>query len=54
MNSNYMKETDEKVEKMIKTWDIVRCKICGKKISMLTAKIKRTADGYEYFVCKEH
>jgi hypothetical protein len=28
---------DEEVEKMVKTWDKVKCKKCGKTISMLNS-----------------
>ncbi len=43
--------TDEEVNEMIKTWDLVKCQVCGKKISMLNAKMI-SEDGK--FVCKEH
>lgn len=44
-------DTDEEVQEMIKTWDIVVCKFCGKSISMLTAiPINEFGD----FICPEH
>lgn len=49
MNNVTPKETDAQVKRMIDTWDIVKCKICKKKISMLDARI---VNGGEYFVCK--
>ena len=42
-------DRDEEVEKMLETWDIVKCRYCGKDISMLDAKI---VNG-EYFICKK-
>ena len=45
------KVLDASVQRMLKTWDVVRCWYCGKKISMLNAKI--TKDG-QHFICKEH
>jgi hypothetical protein len=44
-------ETDKDVEKMLKTWDMVKCKVCGKNISMLTAKQTKDGSG---FMCKGH
>ena len=41
--------TDKQVEKMVKTWDVVKCKRCGKKISMANAKLIDE----KYFVCKK-
>jgi formylmethanofuran dehydrogenase subunit E len=41
-------DTDENVQRMVETWDIVRCHQCGKNISMLNAKI---VNG-KYFICK--
>ena len=41
---------DRKVDHMIANWDKVKCRTCGKTISMLNAKMVRG----EYFVCKEH
>jgi len=43
------KDLDRKVQHMIDTWDVVKCKYCGKKISMLDA---RPVDGM-FFVCKK-
>lgn len=43
--------SEEKVQQMLNNWDIVTCKICGKKISML--KATAVNDG-EYFVCRKH
>ena len=43
------KDTDEQVEKMVKDWDIVRCKICRRKISLLNAI---SVNGGEYFICE--
>jgi hypothetical protein len=45
------KTKDEAVEEMLQTWDIVRCRICGRKISMLNAK---SINSGEYFICREH
>ena len=46
-----MIDTDASVAKMVREWDVVKCRICGKKISMLTAK---SVNEGQYFVCKEH
>lgn len=43
------KETDKDVERMLKTWDEVKCKFCKRKISMLDAELNE--DG-QYFQCK--
>lgn len=51
---DYNGETDENVQKMLEEWDIVKCKYCGKEISMLDAKIIRLENGSESFVCKSH
>lgn len=51
---DYNGETDENVQKMLEEWDIVKCKYCGKEISMLDAKIIRLENGRESFVCKSH
>ena len=51
---NRITHENEEVDKMLKEWDMIRCKICGKKITMLEAEIIRTEEGYEYFVCPEH
>jgi len=51
MIKNRVRDTDKQVEKMVENWDIVRCKICRKKISMLTAM--SINDG-EYFICQAH
>lgn len=51
MNTKNKQDTDKQVEKMLKFWDIVRCKVCGKRISMLTAKPTRDGSG---FMCKGH
>jgi len=42
---------DSQVEEMIDTWDIVNCRHCGKKISMLTSR-KISIGEDEYFICK--
>ena len=44
------RESDEVVDKMIETWDEVRCSICGRKVSMLKA---RMVDN-RYWICQEH
>lgn len=41
-------QKDKEVQAMINTWDIVRCKQCGKQISML--KAKPVPNG---FICSE-
>jgi hypothetical protein len=41
--------TDEEVERMVETWDIVKCKVCRREVSMLDAE--SVNDG-EYFICK--
>lgn len=41
---------DEEVQKMLEEWDIVRCRICQKKISMLNSRQLRDGSGY---ICKE-
>lgn len=46
-------ERDAEVKKMLEDWDIVKCKFCGKKISMLNAKLIH-GEETEYFVCKTH
>ena len=43
-------KADREVAKMLETWDIVRCAYCGKKISMLNAKIIKNGQN---FICKE-
>jgi len=45
------KPEDAEVKEMIDTWDIVNCRHCGEKISMLTAR-KVSLGEDEYFVCK--
>jgi len=52
MVENISPENDEEVERMLETWDIVRCQNCGREISMLDARIIYTGGG-EYFVCRE-
>ena len=42
---------DEQVQKMLETWDIVKCQICGKEISMLDSIPLK---GEEGFICKKH
>lgn len=42
---------DEVVQKMVEEWDIVRCKVCGKKVSMLEANLEK---GGQFFICKIH
>lgn len=49
-NKNEKKDTDESVQRMVKNWDKVRCHYCGKRISMLNAKLIKG----NFFVCKEH
>ena len=51
MNNKEKVDTDKNVERMLKTWDIVKCKLCGKKISMLNAKQTKDGSG---FICKGH
>jgi len=46
--------TDEEVDEMLRSWDKIRCAICGKEISMLDARIIRNQYGYESFVCRNH
>jgi len=43
-------ETDDEVKEMIETWDIVNCRHCGEKISMLTSQ-KVTLGEDEYYIC---
>jgi hypothetical protein len=43
-------ETDDEVKEMIDTWDIVNCRHCGEKISMLTSR-KVTIGEDEYYIC---
>jgi len=38
------------VENMIKNWDITKCGLCGKTISMLNSTISRDKS---HFVCKQ-
>lgn len=50
---HYIKFPDEEeVERLLKTWDIVRCTNCKRKISMLRASIV-IINGKEAFVCKK-
>lgn len=51
---NYKDIKEEDVQKMLEEWDIVKCKYCGKKISMLDARVIKLEDGTEVFVCKSH
>ena len=49
-----MKKIDfdyEGEEEPIEDWDKIRCKLCGKKISMLDGKLVYV-DGYEHYICK--
>lgn len=48
------KGADVEARNLLNKWDIVRCKICKKKISIFDAKIVTNENGYEYFVCKDH
>lgn len=52
--SAYKDITDEEVQKMLDEWDLVKCPLCHKKISMLNAKLVTLSDGREAFVCKKH
>jgi len=40
---------DKQVEKMIKEWDLVKCLVCGREISMLTSLRLDNERGY---ICK--
>jgi len=42
---------DQQVDTMVRNWDKIRCKRCGKVISMLNAKQLKDGSG---FVCKGH
>jgi hypothetical protein len=42
---------DKEVERLLETWDIVRCKYCGEEVSMLDANL---IEGGQYFICKKH
>lgn len=42
--------TDEEVDKMLRSWDKIKCYKCGKIISLLNA---RSIDYGMFFVCKE-
>lgn len=53
INKKRKEDTDESVQKMIETWDVVRCRQCNKRISMLNAKLVKQGTR-EFFVCKEH
>jgi len=44
-------DSDEDVSKMVREWDIVTCKICGRKLSMLDVV---DFGGGQYFVCSRH
>ena len=44
-----LQNQDKIVEKIIEEWDIVKCLICGEKISMLTSTKIRGDRGY---ICK--
>ena len=52
--NGYMDITDEEVDKMVKEWDIVKCALCHKKISMLKAKLILIPGKGEIFICKSH
>lgn len=52
--NGYMDITDEEVDKMVKEWDIVKCALCHKKISMLKAKLILIPGKGEVFVCRNH
>jgi len=49
-DENSMSDKDAEVQEMIDTWDIINCRHCGKKISMLTSR-KVTMEDDEYYVC---
>lgn len=42
-------DSDETVNEMLRTWDIIQCKRCHKEISLLDAV---SVNGGLYFVCK--
>jgi hypothetical protein len=44
------RDTDNEVQRMLKTWDIVKCFYCGRDISLLNAISIKNG---QYFVCKE-
>ncbi len=47
-------ESDADIQKLLDTWDIVTCYICGKEISMLDANIVYDSrKNREYFICKK-
>lgn len=50
-NKSTMNKKDKEVQKLIETWDIVRCKYCGEEVSMLDANL---IEGGQYFICKKH
>lgn len=54
MKDTYKGVTDEEVQKMLEEWDIVTCKYCGKKISLLDAGAVKLENGSEAFFCKSH
>jgi len=41
---------DKETEELVKTWDVVTCKSCGKKVSMLEAILVNEG---KFFVCKK-
>jgi hypothetical protein len=50
-NKNLPKrDTDKEVQKMLETWDIVKCFYCGRDISLLNAQPIKNGQRY---VCKE-
>ncbi|HOM77794.1 MAG TPA: hypothetical protein PLT50_01150 [bacterium] len=52
--SGYMDITDQEVDRMLEEWDIVKCALCHKKISMLKAKLILIPGKGEVFVCRNH
>ena len=46
METLKIKNPDVAVKKMIDEWDIVRCSICGEKISMLNADTIANGSGF--------
>jgi hypothetical protein len=47
---NHQSISLQEIDKMLEEWDLVRCYYCGKKISILNAKL---ISEDEHFVCKQ-
>jgi len=53
-NKDTIDNIPEVEEENLAEWDMVICRYCKKKISMLNALLVTGSNGNEYFICKEH